>query len=941
MKKFFSLVICTLFFFLMINVISAKEPRTVTIAFPNIEDSRLYIVYEDGSLGGMMYEYFECLGRCAGWSIEYIVDDMDTLYEKFSTGEIDIMGSTYYLEGFQEFADYPAIPSGFNYFCLAALEETTDILSGDYSTFENKTVAITQGQIRSGKFKTLESFCTSNDININFKIYDNIETPIQLLKTGEVDMILMGSSALPEGLRQILRFSDEPYYTIVSKGNKEILRELNSSLYTIHSMSFDYGTELYEKYFGNTSALSNAFTAEEKKYLQEKGTLRIVIPRSSIGLEEDIQKIGNYNCLDYDIAEYFCKLIGINAEYVLADTTEEAIEMLLENKADVLPILFNYANSTFNYDNVHLYPYNYLTQFEVEDIYASDKNILAIPVYQETYFNHNFLDSYDEVIFCDSITECLKYVSDGTASKTILDTFSVQYYLLQEEYQNLTITSSGQNLGSLNLATYSDDTNLLTILEKALLYIRSSDINDLIYQRMLTNQSQNSSFITFVKRNIITIFIIAVIIIAIILFCISFAIISHIKQKSMLEVLEKQNKNEKALNAALQQANVATEAKSRFLSNISHEMRTPLNGISGMLTLMEYQNSKGKNEDYLKKAKLSCEQLLSLINSVLDMSRIESGKETIQETTFQIANVVEELKAMLEFQAQLKHIHLEFCSECDLHKSIIGDEMKLKQILVNVIGNAIKFTEEGGNVIFTIIEKNTDYNGTIFYLFECMDTGIGMTKEFMNSMFQPFSRSKEAEQMQIKGTGLGLSVIKGLVDIMCGTIDVESEEKKGSLFRITLPFSLDTKVKTENLSNSSDKNKAENTFSIKGKHILIVEDNALNLEIAVEFLHILELDIETASNGKEAVEIFSSSSDYYYDAILMDIQMPIMDGYEATKRIRNLNRTDSDTIPIIALTANAFKEDIEKALSCGMNGHIAKPIDIENLRKILLEHLSS
>lgn len=942
MKRFLALLLSIILLFSISVPVYAKEPRKVTVAFPILTDSRLYIVNEDGSLDGMMYEYFENLGKCAGWDIQYVVDEIEVLFDRFFKGDIDIMGTTSYLDSMNEYADYPSISSGFDYTCLVVKSDNTDITSGDLTSLNNKSVAITEMQAKNGKKEMVEDFCESNQIQMDIKIYASGDDYESALQTGEADMILIGSAARGNNMRIVTRFADSPYYTIVSKGKPDILRELNAALYTMHAMSQNYVNQLENKYMNGDSSLSNAFTAEEKDYLKEKGSLTVVLPRTSYGAVGNLGEKGNYTCLDADIAEYFCEKIGVSVDYVVADNTEDAVQMVKEQKADFLPVMTALPGTEDTYDDLQLFSYNTPEQMRITANPSSNKPVLVLPKYEHEILEDNvILEDYDKVLYCDSASDCLKYVADGTATETILDSFASQYLLMANSYPNLTIAPTDLKLTSMTLAaSASADTNLLTLLEKAVLNMDSSAIDDIVYQRMITEQTNASvTLTTFFKKHVIPITLILLAVIVFILSCIAFVVIARIRQKSMQDTLVERERNEKELSRALELANVATEAKTRFLSNVSHEMRTPLNGILGMLTLMQNEDSPEKNKDHLEKARISCSQLLSLINSVLDMSRIESGRETLTPETFHMSTVLEELRAMLSIQAESRNIHMDINGASMPDRILLGDCVKLKQILSNVIMNAIKFTPEGGQITLTAEEKGTDGTGELLYLFECRDNGIGMTKEFMDTMFQPFTRSEEADKLQISGTGLGLSVIKGLVDLMHGTIDVDSQKGEGSVFRIILPFPEEhNTVEDSTLAAEDKQGSADLSAMLKGKRVLITEDNELNLEITEQFLEIMGVVSDSAHDGAEAVDIFSSSSPGSFDAILMDIQMPRMNGYEATKAIRSLPRKDACSVPIIAITANAFKEDMEKALSCGMDDHIAKPVDLNKLQDILIKY---
>ena len=947
MKRLFALILSIIMLLSISVPVHAREPRKVTAAFPKMDDSRLYIVNEDGTLGGMMYEYFENLGKCAGWDIQYVVDTMDVLFDSFYAGDIDLMGSMGYSETTDEYADYPSLSSGFDYTCLAVLNDNTDITSGDLTALNNRSVAITGTQEKNGKKEMLEDFCSNNEIQVDIKVYNSHDDYINAFRNGDTDMLLIGSAARGNDMRIVTRFADSPYYTVVSKDKPEILRELNAALYTMHAMSQNYTDQLENKYFKSDDSLANAFTAEEKTYLKDKCTLTAVLPRSSYGASDHLGENGDYSCLDADIAEYFCSVIGISVNFVLTDTLDDAVKMVKEQKADFLPVITTLPGSDETCRGLQLFPYNTPEQMRITANPSSNKPVLALPQYeyeQGLPENHPLLGEYEKILYLKSPAECLENVAEGNATETILDSFAAHYLLMENSYPNLSITPTDLNLTAMNLAApASADTNLLTILEKAMLYMNASEVDDIIYQRMITEQTNASANLTtFFKNHVIFISVTLLSVIAFILLCIAVAVISRVRQKSMLETLAERERSEKELSYALEQANVATEAKTRFLSNVSHEMRTPLNGISGMLTLMQNETSPEKNREYLEKARISCRQLLSLINSVLDMSRIESGRETLTPEKFHMSAILNELHAMLSVQAESRNICMEINGDSIPDRTLFGDCVKLKQILSNIIVNAVKFTPEGGRITLTAEEKTANDSGEILYLFECRDNGIGMSREFMDTMFQPFTRSVEADKMQISGTGLGLSVIKGLVDLMHGTIDVDSQKGKGSVFRITLPFPEEPDTE-EDASTDGERETEEKIASspLKGKRILVTEDNELNLEITEQFLEILGAETASAHDGAEAVALFSSSPPGTYDAILMDVQMPKMDGYEATKAIRNLSREDAAAIPIIATTANAFREDMEKALSCGMNDHIPKPLELKKLQDILMKYCCS
>ena len=388
-----------------------------------------------------------------------------------------------------------------------------------------------------------------------------------------------------------------------------------------------------------------------------------------------------------------------------------------------------------------------------------------------------------------------------------------------------------------------------------------------------------------------------------------------------------------ALQLAVQRETKANLAKREFLFNMSHDIRTPMNAIIGFTALAQtHIDDRGQVEDYLKKISVSSQHLLSLINDVLDMSRIESGKVTLEAKPVHLPELVHELRDIVQAVVSEKDLSLTLDTVGVENEDIIADPLRLEQILINVLANAVKFTPDGGQISLWIVQKDTAPAGYADFEFHIKDNGIGMSEEFQKHIFEQFARERTSTVSKIQGTGLGMAITKSLVDMMGGRITVKSEQGKGSEFTISLRFPIG-EAKTEQTPP------AAKASAFPGKKLLVVEDNELNLEIASTLLKEAGFEVDTAENGKVAVEKVEAASADRYDLILMDIQMPEMDGYEATRRIRALPDTKKAALPIVAMTANAFEDDRKNALRAGMNGHIAKPLDIQKLFQVLSELL--
>ena len=393
---------------------------------------------------------------------------------------------------------------------------------------------------------------------------------------------------------------------------------------------------------------------------------------------------------------------------------------------------------------------------------------------------------------------------------------------------------------------------------------------------------------------------------------------------------EKDEKYKAELLIAAKKAEAANEAKTEFLQRMSHDIRTPINGICGFVNMADhYADDIKKQTEYRTKVKEASNLLLELVNDVLDMSKLESGEIVLEEIPFNLSSIFKEVFVVIEQMASEQNIQIEWEKKEIIHRDFIGSPGYVKRVMMNILSNAVKYNRENGHIYISCMEIPSEQPEMTTMEFVCRDTGIGMTEEFQKCVFEPFAQEHTGSRTKFAGTGLGMSIAKNLVEKMGGSISFESKEGAGTTFVIQVPFKIDPDAdKREEQRDVSEK-------SIKGLHILLAEDNELNMEIAEFVLQNVGADVTKAWNGQEAVELFRKSEPGGFDTILMDIMMPVMNGYEATKMIRSLDREDAKTIPIIAMTANAFTEDRLKAKEAGMNEHIVKPLDVELLIKVI------
>lgn len=426
----------------------------------------------------------------------------------------------------------------------------------------------------------------------------------------------------------------------------------------------------------------------------------------------------------------------------------------------------------------------------------------------------------------------------------------------------------------------------------------------------------------------------------------TFIAITLKNQEGRLESLEQANtalsESNAALRVAYESANQANAAKTNFLSKMSHDIRTPMNGIMGMTTIaIAHIDDKERVLDCLGKISSSSRHLLALINDVLDMSQIESGKTTLAKEEFNLSNLIETSLDMIKPQISERNHHLNIRSLNITHSHVIGDSLRIRQVFLNILGNAVKYTPDGGILSISISEKTSAKKGYGCYEFVFEDNGIGMSEEFLSRIFQPFEREKDEHATNVQGTGLGMAITKNIIEMMHGDIKVESNPGEGTRFIITIFLelqdlnSIPTPIGEGSFARPKDQLADLAKADYSDKRVLIVDDNELNLEIASEILGISGIQIETAENGKLAVDMVADHPDGYYDIIFMDIRMPVMNGYEAASAIRALDRGYTRHLPIIGLSANAFAEDVAMSRNAGMNAHISKPLDIDQLAKTL------
>ena len=632
-----------------------------------------------------------------------------------------------------------------------------------------------------------------------------------------------------------------------------------------------------------------------------------------------------------DVLDEIKSFTGLRFSYVYAKNYADAIRLIQQGDADILGFFLGDENDAAQLG------------LALSASYVSANNIIVrnkacsypAPGLVGALVENQRLPSgisVEKIRFYPSIKEALFAVNNGEADFIYGLSSRMEQDILRYHFTNLAPVTLVNDQSTISFALpIPVDPDLLTILNKAINNLSESE-RTVIRNRNLESIGVNEFSLTdFIYANPLQFMFIVMFVLSVLFTALLLAIGARMKAT--------------VIQGNLKRAEAANLAKSEFLSRMSHEIRTPMNGIVGMSTIaMQNIDNTDKIKDCLEKVIMSSKHLLALINDVLDMSKIESGKVELRHESFNFRAFLQDFENLYGEQAKSKGISYETILASDLEVQIIGDSLRLNQVLSNLLSNALKFTPAKGMIKLRVSKTGEDQEN-VYLRFEVIDTGCGIAEENYDKIFESFEQENVDVTYKYGGTGLGLSIVKRFTQLMGGSIHVTSVQGSGSTFTVDLPFG---KVKESGeLARFSDINGRDDLakdcyvidYDFKGKRILLVEDNELNREIAEELIGATGASVESAEDGVQAVEKFKESAEGYYDLILMDVQMPHMDGYEATRCIRALGRSDAQKVPIFAMTANAFAEDVQKSREAGMNAHISKPLDIRAVYKQMNRYL--
>ena len=892
-------------------------------------------VDENGVRRGFGYELMQALAGYTGWKFEYVKCDWSNCFDKLENGEIDIMGDISYTDERAQKMLFSDEPMGEEKYILYADLSHTDIGTSDFKTMDGKRVGVLMGTEPEIMLTEWENKNGIQTEHVNVSNNDDVE---KKLANHEIDGFVSLEESIwsEQGISSVTTVGKSGIYFAINKERSDIKSELDFAMRQLEQDSPFFKADLYKKYF--TLDYNQSLTGEEKSWLEEHGSIQI-------GFLDNDPSI-------FSMDEETGKLAGTMAEYIsyakdcLGNQTlefnmhayDDYDEMLQDLQNREIDMIF-YASRNPDFAEKQGYAltntawtYNLMAVTDEKYFNENEAYTVAVPKGKEALKQH-IAFSYPQwkLVDYDSLADAADMIVNEKADCFLMGTSQALKYDNNRDFKSVSLTKTMEAC----FAVKSGEGSLLSILNKTLKTMPSDMLTSAL--AIYDSTADKVTFYDFVKDNmlvfLVTIGLFALIIIGIILVLLRKA--RKAEAVAKLAASDTKKLNDK-LEVALKKAEDASLAKTRFLNNMSHDIRTPMNVILGYAQLMEDElNGKGMPEtlEHLEKLQQSGNLLLSIINNVLDMARIESGRMEIDENYCQIEAVWKSLFAVFDEKARKKNISLHYTMNVE-HEHVLTDVTKVKEIFVNILSNAIKYTPAGGSVMVDVDELPCDESGYMIARIRVSDTGIGMSQDYLTKIFEAFTREQNTTKSKIAGTGLGMSIVKKYVELLGGTINVESELGKGSIFTVTLKHriadeSYYVKKHIEEPGTGSE--------ILEGRNILLAEDNDLNAEIAEAILESAGLKIERVEDGIQCVNRITEMPAGTYDMILMDIQMPNMNGYKATQVIRHLSDKDKACIPIIAMTANAFEEDKRDAIAAGMNGHIAKPIQVEKLLSILTE----
>ena len=912
---------------------AAETVPAKVVRVGSFEDTFNY-VNEKGARKGYGYELLQTLSGYTGWQFEYVTCDWSDCFEKLENGEIDIMGAISYTEDRAEEMLFSDEPMGEEKYYLYADLSRADISASDYKTLNGKKVGVLMGTEPEVMLTEWEEKYGLKTEHVNVS---NNEDAKQKLANHEIDCFvsLEESFWADLGISTITCVGKSGIYYALNKNRSDLKEELDNAMRALDEAAPFYTADLYKRYF--SLDYIPILTGEEKAWLKEHGAIKMGFLTSDSGVSTFDPATGEFTGVITDYIQFAADCLGnqeLEFQLVGYDSKEAELDALKSGEIDMI---FHFDQSPNLAEEYHFactnttWTSNLMAVTNQQLFNENNVNRIAVP--QNKLSLKKYLAFYYpqwEIVDCDTQEDAAKLVKDGQADCFVTGISSENKYSKKYSFYSVPLLNPVKSCFAVN----SGNRSLLSILNKT---IKAMPVNMLAGAlAMYKSSARKVTLSDFIKDN----FFMALLVSSIAVAAILLTILKLLRKARKAEAAARKAASDtQELNAKLQvaveNAESANHAKSTFLFNMSHDIRTPMNAIIGYADLASrHLDDPAKLKNYMENIQVCGQNLLMLLNNVLDLARIENDKTEMEYSVSDIEKDFRNCVAMFRNQADSKGQTLTVTTQLQ-YPYIYADIPHLTEICTNLVSNAVKYTGAGGTIRCNVTQKpgkKEDWCDTVITV---ADNGIGMSQEFQKHIFEPFERERTSTVSKVEGSGIGMGIVKKLVGLMGGTVEVESRIGVGSTFTVTIPCRIasedETQAKRE--TNPSDQK------CLCGTRILLTEDNDLNAEIAVELLQEEGCTVDRAKDGVECVDMLEKAANGTYQLILMDIQMPVMNGYDAARKIRGLDDPQKANIPIIAMTANAFTEDRQVALDAGMNDHIAKPINMNVLVPTLRKYL--
>ena len=912
---------------------AAETAPVKVVRVGSFEDTFNYC-NEKGARKGYGYELLETLSGYTGWQFEYVTCDWSDCFEKLENGEIDIMGGISYTEDRAEEMLFSDEPMGEEKYYLYADLSRADISASDFKTLDGKKIGVVMGtepEVMLTEWEEKHGIKTQH-VNIS-----NNEDVKQKLANHEIDcFVSLEESYWAElGISTITRVGKSSIYYVLNKDRPDLKEELDNAMHALDEEAPFYTADLCKKYF--SLDYKPILTGEEKAWLKEHGAIRMGFLTSDRGVSTYDPATGEITGTITDYIQFAADCLGnqeLEFQLVGYDDKEAELNALKSGEIDMIFHFDQSPNLAEEYRVARTnttWTANMMVVTNKQLFIENQVNRVAVPQNKISLTRYiAFYYPQWEIVDCDTQEDAIKLVKDGQADCFVTGVSSEEKYSKNHGFYSVPLPNPANSC----FAVKSGNRSLLSILNKTIKAMPANMLTSSL--AMHKSSARKVTLSDFIKDNFFMVLLVSSIAVAAVLL----TILKLLQKARKAEAAARKAANDtQELNAKLQvaveKAESANRAKSTFLFNMSHDIRTPMNAIIGYADLASrHSDDPAKLKNYMENIQVCGQNLLMLLNNVLDLARIENDKTEMEYSVSDVDKDFRNCVAMFRNQADSKGQTLMVTAHL-LHPYVYVDIPHLTEVCTNLVSNAVKYTGAGGTIRCNVTQKPGEKEGWCDTVITVADNGIGMSQEFQKHIFEPFERERTSTVSKVEGSGIGMGIVKKLVGLMGGTVAVESKIGVGSKFTVTIPCRIasedETQAKRE--TNPSDQK------CLCGTRILLTEDNDLNAEIATELLQEEGCTVDRAKDGVECVDMLEKAANGTYQLILMDIQMPVMNGYDAARKIRRLDDPQKANIPIIAMTANAFTEDRQVALDAGMNDHIAKPINMNVLVPTLRKYL--